>query len=256
MRRNVGISGLQRQSESLASYSQLGESISNAQLTQLEGQLKTFQAALRNFATKHRSKIISDPVFRQHFSTMCAEMGVDPLGAGKKGVWDYLGVSDWTYGLAVQVVDVCLQTRERNGGLIEMRQLLQGVTRLRTGSDTAATDRSAITTNDIARAIKALESLGCGYQIITLEGSSEKLVRSVPQAFDTDSLVLLECAAHLGKGYVTEQDLVDYTRSTKAWVLQRAVSALNKALLEDGLVWVDEQATGGRQYWVPSLLAF
>lgn len=253
MRRNVGISSLQRQSDSLASYSQLGSTISATQLTQLSAQLSTFQAALRSFATKHRSKIISDPVFRQHFSTMCQEMGVDPLGSGKRGVWDYLGVGDWTYGLAVQVVDVCLATREKNGGLIEMKLLLQGITSLRTGGKG---EESAVTTNDVVRAIKTLDDLGCGYEIITLHGSSEKLVRSVNQAFDTDSLVLLECAAQLGKGYVTEQDLVEHTRASKAWATQRAVNALNKALLEDGLVWVDEQASGGKQYWVPSLVAF
>ena len=265
MRRHLGISSISRQSDSLASYSTLSTSISTAQLALLDSQLSTFQAALQSFATKHRAKILSDPVFRQHFSVMCSTLGVDPLGGGKKGVWDYLGVGDWTYGLAVQVVDVCLGARERNGGLMEVTQVLQGVARLRTGNTTTGASSAstqttgAITVADIARAIKALEPLGCGYAIVDLPASSagapkRQMVRSVAQALDTDAL---ECAAANGRAYTTEIELASYARSGgKQWSSERASVALHKALMEDALVWVDEQATEGFRYWVPALVAF
>lgn len=38
---------------------------------------------------------------------MCASIGVDPLSSGK-GFWSVLGIGDFYYELAVQIVEVCL----------------------------------------------------------------------------------------------------------------------------------------------------
>lgn len=38
---------------------------------------------------------------------MCASIGVDPLSSGK-GFWSVLGMGDFYYELAVQIVEVCL----------------------------------------------------------------------------------------------------------------------------------------------------
>lgn len=38
---------------------------------------------------------------------MCASIGVDPLTSGK-GFWSVLGIGDFYYELAVQIVEVCL----------------------------------------------------------------------------------------------------------------------------------------------------
>lgn len=248
--------------------------------------MATFQTALRSFANKHRAKILSDPVFRKHFADMCNQVGVDPLGSGgRKGLWDFLGVGDWTYTLAVQVVDVCLASRERNGGLMDMDELIRGVTRLRRGDERAprraalATARQgqssykkllqeedAVTAADVERAIKALAPLGCGYSIITV--GSSKLVRSIAAEFDIDSLTLLECAASTGRGYITVSILQSWTvtkssRSggdssplSRGWPAKRAENAVNQALLTDGVVWLDDQEPGELQYWVPSLFDF
>ncbi|KAK9898935.1 winged helix DNA-binding domain-containing protein [Cystobasidium minutum MCA 4210] len=266
MRRNVGLSSLSQQSEALASYSTLSNAINEQQVSTLQSQMSTFQSALRTFANKHRAKILSDPVFRKHFADMCNQVGVDPLGSGgRKGLWDFLGVGDWTFTLAVQVVDVCLASRERNGGLIDMEELIKGVTRLRRGDErqsrakALATARQgqtfqrkphdeddAVTAADIERAIKALAPLGCGYSIINV--GSSKLVRSVAAEFDVDSLTLLECAASVGKGYITI--------TSKGWPAKRAENAINQALLMDAVVWLDDQEPGKIQYWVPSLFDF
>ena len=54
---------------------------------------------------------------------MTQEVGVDPL-ASNKGFWgEILGVGDFYYDVAVQIVDICLQTRDQNGGLIDIREL-------------------------------------------------------------------------------------------------------------------------------------
>lgn len=285
MRRNVGLSSLAQKSESLASYSTLSDAISEQQVNTLQSQMATFQASLRAFANKHRAKILSDPVFRKHFADMCNQVGVDPLGSGgRKGLWDFLGVGDWTFTLAVQVVDVCLASRERNGGLMEMDEVIKGVTRLRRGDERkpqakalatarqgqashkkSASDEGAVTASDVERAIKALAPLGCGYAVLTV--GSSKLVRSVAAEFDVDSLTVLECAASTGKGYITISMLQSWTarqitRSRNAtiaaqgWPAKRAENAVNQALLTDGVAWLDDQEPGQLQYWIPSLFDF
>jgi ESCRT-II complex subunit VPS22 len=251
MRRNVGLSSLERQANSLESYSSLSTAISQSQLAALSSQLQVFQSALRAFATKHRRRIISDPVFRGQFADMCSQLGVDPLGGGRKGIWDHVGIGEWTYGLAVQVVDVCLAAKERKGGLIEMGELIRGVSRLR-GEESE--DR-ALTPSDVARAIRALEPLGCGYSVIDVAG--RQMVRCVPAEFDTDALIVVECGAALQKGWVDERDVASWTKARMSWTEERSRVALNKALMGDGLVWIDEQAEGGsKEYWIPSLWDF
>ena len=273
MRRNVGLSSLSQQSATLASYSSLSTSLSEQQLGNLQSQLNTFQTALRTFANKHRAKILLDPIFRTHFADMCNQLGVDPLGSGgRKGVWDFLGVGEWTYALAIQVVDICLQNRDRNGGLMEMDEVIRGVTRLRSGDNHSDSRNSRtnlisgstapVNASDVARAIKALEPLGCGYSIIDV--GNNKMVRSVAAEFDTDSLTILECASHNGQGYVTISSLISTTKKihgssltyAAGWTIKRAEDALQKALTGDGLVWLDDGIEGELQYWIPALFDF
>ena len=251
MRRNVGLSSLSRHTEQLASFNALSTDISRAQLDVLSSQLATFQAALRAFATKHRATIARDPTFRAQFSAMCAQLGVDPLGGGaQRGGWaSLLGIGDWTYALAVQVVDVCLVRRERTGGLVDLDEVIAAVGRLR-GGGTA----DQVTEADVTSALRALEPLGAGYAIVTLPGSGRRMVRCVPAEFDRDALVVLECCASARHRApkTTQADLLAYM-SAAAWTADRAKAALDKALLVDGLVWVDEQAEEP-EYWAPSLL--
>ncbi|GAA97592.1 uncharacterized protein L969DRAFT_94734 [Mixia osmundae IAM 14324] len=282
MRRNVGISSLQRHTDSLTSYTSLSSDITAAQTDILSAQLSTFQSTLRNFATQHRAKILSDPVFRQHFSEMCAQLGVDPLGApvpasGRSrtaGIWDMLGISDWTYALAVQIVDVCLASRDRNGGLIELSELMRGIAKLRTGAEPAIaaapsangddssiwgrwtrkvthaspSPTAMITESDIIRALRVLEPLGTGYHLLTI--GDRKLVRSRPAEFNTDAIKLVEIASLSGNGFVSHAFLESQAR----WTPQKVESALETALMIDGLVWIDTQTDDGRPlYWVAAL---
>lgn len=275
MRRHVGLSSLSpHQTASADAYSSLSSSLSAAQLGTLQAQLSTFQAALHSFANKHRARILSDPAFRTQFSEMCRELGVDPLGSGGRrgGLWDsFLGVGDWTYALAVQVVDVCLASRERNGGLIEIDEVVRGVSRLRSGpanskgksiTSSAQDDKdAAVTAQDVIRAIDALKPLGCGYTVIT--AGNKQMIRCVAAELDTDSLTLLQAASEAGQGYVTVSALRRWTATSSSirgpvqgWTEQRALHAIEKALMAEGMVWVDDQASGELQYWLPSLFDF
>ncbi len=49
-----------------------------------------------------------------------------------KGFWaETLGIGNFYYELAVQVIEICFSTREQNGGLIELRALLEKLERFR-----------------------------------------------------------------------------------------------------------------------------
>lgn len=202
---------------------------------------------------------------------MCRELGVDPLGSGgkKAGMWDsFLGVGDWTYALAVQVVDVCLASRERNGGLIEVDEVVRGVSRLRSGPAARTKGKqvqqevdsdAAVTAQDVIRAIDALKPLGCGYTVIT--AGNKQMIRCVAAELDTDSLSLLQAASEGGQGFVTVSTLRSSTATSRqggqqGWTAQRAMNAIEKALMTEGMVWLDDQESGEMRYWLPSLFDF
>ncbi|KIK66158.1 hypothetical protein GYMLUDRAFT_38676 [Collybiopsis luxurians FD-317 M1] len=247
----VGLAAFDRHTSTTQSFAALSSTLSQTQISHLQTQLTSFRSALTTFATNHREDILSDPSFRHKFTQMCYNIGVDPLAGPRKGGWwaELLpGLGDWQYELGVQIVDVCVSTRERNGGMIELSELVRLVRKLRGVSDGQA---GQITEDDIIRSVKTLQPLGAGYQIITLT-DGRKMVRSVPKELDEDQTVILAIARMPGKyGRVTEEDLVQ----EKGWTRERARGALENMLIRDGLCWVDEQdEVYDRVYWVTSAM--
>ncbi|CAD6565043.1 MAG: hypothetical protein TREMPRED_000666 [Tremellales sp. Tagirdzhanova-0007] len=167
MRKGAGISALSRHAATTTSYSTLSTNLTLTQLTTLQSSLHSFRDALTSFATAHRADIRKDPAFRHQFQKMCAAIGVDPLagggGGGKRGggAWwtEVLGLGEWQYELAVQVVDVCVSTRERNGGIIELEELIGRVERMRGSGGPAV-----ISKNDILKTLELLRPLHAGYR--------------------------------------------------------------------------------------------
>ena len=243
-RRGVGLAAFERQQQSQRSFAVLSSALSQAQVDHLHAQLNQFRTALAHFATNHRDSIRSDPAFRHAFQQMCSSIGVDPLAGPRKGGWwaEMLGLGDWQYELGVQIVDVCVSTRERNGGLIEMSELVRLVSKLR------GLESGAITEDDVARSIKTLAPLGAGYEV--LEFGGRKMVRSVVKQLDEDQAVVLALARE-GGGRIVEDTLVQ----RKGWTRDRAHAALENMLMRDGLCWLDEQDEQcGRAYWVMSVM--
>ena len=247
----VGLAALERHIDSERSFAALSSSISRAHVDNLRSQLAQFRSALIHFASTHRDKIRKDPAFRHAFTQMCANIGVDPLadtstGAGSSrgrggGFWsEILGLADWNLELGVQIVDICVSTRERNGGLITMEELVRLLGKLR-GS-------GSVTEEDVVRSIKTLKPLGAGYEVMTIGG--RKMVRSVPRELDADQGVVLSFAQDLG-GRITVRALAEKT----GWTTLRAEAALENMLVRDGLCWVDEQDEEcSRSYWVVSVM--
>lgn len=190
-------------------------------------------------------------------------------------------MGEWMNELAVQVVDVCLMNRELDGGLTDLDDVVKGVNRLRdegpssgsgslkksngTGKEKdkkkSAETYDEVTREDVIRAIKVLQPLGCGYEIVTLPSTSldrkskgRKMVRSVPGELDTDILLLLECADAFGKGWITHRVL----ESHEGWSRRRVDDVVDKALMRDGIVWVDDKTEddedeggkGEKKFWV------
>ncbi|KAF7338504.1 hypothetical protein MVEN_02076500 [Mycena venus] len=245
MRRGVGLAAFDRQEQSKRSFAELSTQLSQSQVDHLHAQLNQFRTSLAHFATTHRDSIRRDPAFRHAFQQMCSSIGVDPLAGPRKGGWwaEMLGLGDWQYELGVQIVDVCVSTRERNGGLIEMEELLRLVAKLRGVSG------GEITEDDIVRSIKTLQPLGVGYQVVSL-ADGRRMVRSVVKELDEDQAVVLAIAQQEG-GRVVEDILV----SRKGWTRGRARAALENMLLRDGLCWLDEQDEEcGKAYWVSSAM--
>ncbi|KAL0947172.1 hypothetical protein HGRIS_013297 [Hohenbuehelia grisea] len=240
----VGLAAFERHEQSKRSFAELSNELSQSQVDHLHSQLNQFRTALARFASSHRETIKNDPTFRHAFQQMCSSIGVDPLAGPRKGGWwaELLGIGDWQYELGVQIVDVCVSTRERNGGVIEMAELVRLVTKLR------GVSAGTITEDDVVRSIKTLHPLGAGYQVVEVGGI--KMVRSVVKELDEDQAIVLALAQESG-GRIVEDTLVD----RKGWTQERAHAALDNMLLRDGLCWLDEQdKQHDRVYWVTSAM--
>ncbi|KAJ8483226.1 hypothetical protein ONZ45_g7053 [Pleurotus djamor] len=240
----VGLGAFERHEQSKRSFAELSNALSKSQIDHLHSQLNQFRTALTHFASTHRETIKNDPAFRHAFQQMCLSIGVDPLAGPRKGGWwaELLGLGDWQYELGVQIVDVCISTRDRNGGIIELAELIRLVSKLR------GVDTGVITEADVVRSIKMLQPLGAGYEVVELGG--RKMVRSVVKELDRDQAVVLGLAQE-GGGRV----VVDLLVQRAGWTRERAQTALDNMLLRDGLCWIDEQdETVGVAYWVPSAM--
>lgn len=188
-------------------------------MERVKEQLSTFRSALEEFALKHRNEIKQNPVFRAQFHQMCATLGVDPL-ASNKGLWaELLGIGDFYYELAVQIAEACLTTRELNGGLMDIRDVLSAVQRRRGGI------AERVSEDDITRAVETLKGLGSGFTVIKV-GSHK-----------------------LDKGYITEKEV----NENLGWPSRRFHLVMD-GLLKDQVAMIDDGAQDHlRQYWFPCL---
>ncbi|NWZ39637.1 SNF8 protein, partial [Brachypodius atriceps] len=158
-----------------------------------------------------------------------------------KGFWaELLGVGDFYYELGVQIIEVCLALRHRNGGLIRLQELQLQVQK---GRGKFAQD---VSQDDLLRAIKKLKVLGNGFGIIPVGGTF--LVQSVPAELSMDHTVVLQLAEK--KGFVTVSEI----QASLKWETERAKQVLDH-LLREGLAWLDAQAPAEPQFWLPALFS-
>jgi ESCRT-II complex subunit VPS22 len=224
MRRGqVGIGGMKKNAG--AGFSALGKKMQEEKLSTVSATLQSFKEALVEFATKYRDRINSDPEFRMQFHRMCLSMGVDPL-ASRKGFWsEILGVSDFYFEMGVVIVEICVQTRAANGGLLCMSELLE-----RVNLQAKSQRKKLADITDVQRSIEKLAVLGGGFRVIHI--GRQAYVVSTPTEINTDHRVLLEFAQ--SSGGITASLL----KRRAGWTEER-FSMVITPLLFEGILWVD-----------------
>lgn len=186
-RRGVGVGAIKKRQDEAKAFSGVGRRMEEEKLVHVKELLATFKTALQEFAVKHRSRINQDPEFRHQFHTMCSAIGVDPL-ASNKGFWaDLLGVGNFYYELGIVVIQICLQTRSANGGLIYLQDLLDRV------RESEVKSRQSVSLEDIKKAIERLGVLGGGYKII-------QVGRLFDMAIIFRTLIKMPCVVRLVDG--------------------------------------------------------
>ncbi|KAL0477241.1 vacuolar protein sorting protein VPS22 [Acrasis kona] len=242
MRRPVGLGGLQAAKKRDEKFKEKGANVEGLRMAQMQERLKFFRESLEDFAQKHKKDINKDPEFRHRFSQMCMKIGVDPL-ASSKGFWaELLGVGDFFYELAVQIIEICIRTRDQNGGLMELNEVVERVNRRR---NKFRGGQQGITANDVKQSIRNIKILGNGFELLLVGG--RYYVQSVPCELSGDHTEILGVAAQKN-GLTLDQ----YAREL-SWTYQRVDQAMN-LLLQEGFAWVDEQTRGERTYWFPGLI--
>jgi ESCRT-II complex subunit VPS22 len=241
MRRGGGINALLKNKEQAEKFKERGQELQQMNLAQVKEQLEVFKKSLESFAEQYKDQLKKDPEFRQYFNELCSKIGVDPL-VSSKGFWgQLLGVGDFYYELGVQIVEICIQTRPVNGGLMDMDDILAALRKKRGGVQKG----KLVNKDDIERAVKQLGALGSGFQIIRL--GSKKILQSVPYQLSNDHTTVLELAQ--ADHFVTKDKLVKELH----WAESRCELVLEQ-LLEEGIAWIDSDPnTSELLYWFPTL---
>eukprot|EP01062_Namystynia_karyoxenos_P083574 TRINITY_DN9634_c0_g1_i1.p2 TRINITY_DN9634_c0_g1~~TRINITY_DN9634_c0_g1_i1.p2 ORF type:complete len:288 (+),score=112.98 TRINITY_DN9634_c0_g1_i1:84-866(+) len=256
MRRGVGVGYVKKRQEQRDQMSSVGEAVRADQLKMMMERHELFQRSLKHFAEKHGDKIRSDPTFRYRFNQMCQEIGVDPLQSNK-GFWaEVLGIGNFYFELAQQCAEICLMSREFNGGLIALPELLRRVRMRR-----SERQRDQIDAEDVAKAVSKLACLGGGFRVLTILGGG-RWVQSQSSSLGLDGVQLVAYvqektdkspeppAGQLRPAFVTEQEAAS---GMPGWTQQRARDAL-QGLLQGGICWIDQPDRGPPSYWFPGLL--
>lgn len=237
MRRKIGVSAVVKKRTENEQYSKVGKSMEDTKLSFVQEVLTTFKTALADFAAKHKNRINSDPEFRQQFHAMCVSAGVDPLASGK-GFWaDILGVGDFYFELGVKIIQITVQNRAANGGIMSVKDIH---TRIK-ASGRLTQDLSV---EDIMRAVEKLSVLGGGFKLINISGNP--MIVSVPLEMNTDHEFVISAASDEG-GTVT----AGLMTGLYGWTTERFERIINP-LLQEGIVWVDIH-NGDKVYWFPSM---
>lgn len=235
MRRRAGVGAIQRQKIQQDKFKEKGSEIQENQIEQMTLQMEKFRENLEEFAAKHKNEIRKNPQFRKQFQEMCASIGVDPLASGK-GFWcEMLGVGDFYYELGVQIVELCVATSHRNGGVLSLEEVIRKLNHRRRQDNQISGD-------DIVRAVKKLRILGSGMEVVAT-GSSQ-FIYSIPGELSMDHTTVLQLAEK--NGHMT----VASAASDLGWTHERVSRTLDH-LLRIGVAWRDDQDRP-TSYWFPA----
>lgn len=138
-------------------------------------------------------------------------------------------MNDFYYELAIQITNICIALRPKNGGFLEETECLRLLNKLR--GDKA----QKVELEDIAKALESLEQLSSDFKVI--ETGNKKVIVSSTVEFKSDSLTLLNVAEENG-GWITFEHLQMKVPSFNS--RERFNTAIEQLLME-GLGWEDAQ---------------
>ncbi len=226
MRRKVGVGAVKDRQNEQEKYSKMGKSMEDTKISFVKDLMGKFQNSLTEFAMKHRDRINSDPEFRQQFHKMCLSVGVDPL-ASSKGFWsDLLGVGDFYFDLGVKVIEITVQTRSINGGIMGVQEVMDRL------QQSNLQLRGHIILDDIMRAVDKIKVLGSGFRIVRI--GNKWMVISVPMEINQDHEVIMDISQS-NEGMFTKDIIVHGLN----WSEERFNRVVN-TLLQEGMVWIDK----------------
>ena len=231
--RRAGVKGIQQQRKQKDSFQKVGQAVKEQQIDQIKADLSEFKIIMERFAKEHAAEIRKDPIYRSQFQKMCNQVGVDPLASNKSYWSKLLGFGDFYFEVSVQIAQICISTRDQNGGLIELDQLKVELAKLR-GSKS-----DPISEDDIVQSIKCLKPLGEGFCVLKIAGNT--YIRSVPEELSQD---LTEIISACEPSPVTRKFLME----TLKWDQDRVLHGITQ-LLQQSILWIDEQGSE-LTYWV------
>mmetsp|Transcript_10560 Transcript_10560/g.17215 ORF Transcript_10560/g.17215 Transcript_10560/m.17215 type:complete len:175 (-) Transcript_10560:170-694(-) len=168
---------------------------------------------------------------------MCISAGVDPLASGK-GFWaDILGVGDFYFELGVKIIQISVQTRASNGGIVSMSEVLKRI-------QASGHMIQSVSKEDLIRAVEKLAVLGGGFKLMKIAGNP--MIVSVPLELNTDHEYIISAASD-EDGSVTETLM----SGLHGWTKERFDRIIHP-LLQEGIVWIDDHR-GERRYYFPSM---
>lgn len=247
MRRNIGVSHVRNQQLKTQLYQEKGNELNEMKMEHVVETVEKFKTQIAEFARKHKSEISRNSEFRAKFYLMCSKVGIDPL-ASNKGMWaELLGAGNFYYELGIQIVTIGISTRQTNGGLLRLDDLLRRLEATRGRMKIGGTTSGSISVEDVRKAVEKLRVLGTSYAMCKVGG--EDALLTVPVEVSSDHLSALDAcgsAALMGGRKVSEAGLAAALR----WDAGRARRALNFLHLE-GFCWFDEVDS---TYYFPSLM--
>lgn len=227
-------------------YTQLGRSLHERHRDQLSTQLSVFQSAVINFANDHGDEIKLNGEFRNKFTQISQLIGIDPLElllyTSKRN--QTKPKDNFLVGLAVRIVEICQLTRDLNGGLISMKELVSIL------KDTHNVSIE-VTEGDIEQSVSMLNTLGNGYEMLTINDKKWlKYTSAIGDSLSNDQKKIYELCGFMG-GYVTYRLL----RDNYGWDKVRCKTVIDEMIM-NGFLWVDTQAPRGEyQFWEPSWIS-
>lgn len=140
---------------------------------------------MNKYSTQYENEIRNNKHVRAKFINICNKIGIDPI-VSKRSMWGMLG--DFYNQISIQILRICEKTKDINGGLLKIEDLISIFNRTYPSNQ--------IDKNDVIKAVQNIEQLGNGCKIV-----DNNYISTVPFELSNDQVSLMKMAE--GTGYVS-----------------------------------------------------